>query len=799
MPNNQLKTAYRQVMRHRSYTIINIAGLTAGIAVCLLIFVYIQFETSYDNFHSKKDRIYRVMTEYHHSDATFAMQAVPAPLPTAIRHDFPQLTTTGIYASKDIQVLVLDRTGEVEKKFKEDKGVFSVEPAFFDIFDFPWLEGNPATSLANPNSAVLTKETAEKYFGTWKKAIGRTIKINDHYLLTVTGILAPIPANTDFQLRVVTPYSLLGFQQSTDWGSTEAVHGCYLLLPSNMTAASLDARLRVFSKKYRTPGDKDELTLGPLSEVHTYGKNWFNFSGRSVQPEVIRALWLIGAFILLIACVNFVNLSTANSVNRAREVGVRKVLGGNRGQLRRQFLLETLLIVAGAVVLALGIAGLFMPALAKIVDLPLTGALLATPMLFLFLLALTVVVTLLAGWYPSVVLSRVNPSEALRLKLAARITTGVSLRRSLVVLQFVIAQALIIGTLVMIRQMDIFANTSMGFDKDAILSVSFPTDSVALTKMDYLRNRLSGLGGISRVSFNSKVPADPGDNWSTVTFDHAVKQTDWFSIVKFADSNYIRTYGIPLVAGTNFRSNDSIVEFLVTEAFVKQLGIRHPQDVLNKELNLWGSMKGPIVGIMKDFNAASLKDGIIPVMLTKLKPAWSNAGIKLSGADIPGTLSAIEKIWNEVFPSYVFEYHFLDLRIADFYKEERQLSQLYQFFAAIAIFLSCLGLYGLASFMAVQRIKEIGIRKVLGASTQGIVMLFSQEFVVLIGIAYIIAAPLTGWYMHSWLQNFTYRASLSWWIFVVGGLSSLVVALTTVAVRAVRAARANPVEALKTE
>jgi putative ABC transport system permease protein len=746
MLNNHLKTAYRQLVRHRSYTIINITGLAAGVAVALLMFVFIRFETSYDDFHSKKDRIYRLMTEYHHPDGVFAGQAVAFPVPTAIRHDFPQLEkTTGIYAGSNVQVLVLGNNGEVQKKFKEPSGVFSVEPAFFDIFDFPWLEGNPATALADPNSAVLTKETAEKYFGDWKNAVGRSIRIDDRFLLKVTGILAPIPANTDFQLKVVTPYSLTGFQKSTDWVSTDQSHACYILLAPKMTAASLNAPLRAFFRKYRPADDKDELTFGPLSHVHTYDAHAGNFSGLTVRPEVIRALWLIGAFILLIACVNFINLSTANSVNRAREVGVRKVLGGNQGQLQRQFLLETLLIVVGAVVVAIGLAELALPAVAKIVDRPLSGALLSQPMVLLFLLALTVIVTLLAGSYPSVILSRFNPSEALRTRLAARGAKGISLRRSLVVLQFVIAQALIIGTLIMIRQMDFFQNSPMGFDKEAIVSV------------------------------------------------------EWYSITKFSDSNYISTYSIPLVAGTNFRANDSITEFLVTEAFVHALGFAHPQDVLNKEINLWGSLKGPVVGVMKDFHATSLKDGITPVLITKFKRGFSNAGLKLSGEDIPATLAAVEKLWNEVFPDYVFEYPFLDQRIAEFYKQERQLSELYKFFAAIAIFLSCLGLYGLASFMAVQRIKEIGIRKVLGATAKNIVLLFSQEFVVLIGIAYLIAAPLAGWYMYSWLQDFTNRTPMSWWIFAAGGLISVLIALMTVGLRAMRAAGANPVKALKTE
>ncbi|HET6256009.1 MAG TPA: FtsX-like permease family protein [Puia sp.] len=800
MLNNNLRTAYRQLVRHRSYTIINIAGLAAGIAVCLLIFVYIRFETSFDEFHSKKARIFRVMTEFHHPDMVFTGQPVASPIPTAIRHEFPQLEkTAGIYAYNNAQILILAPNGSIEKKFKERKGVFSAEPAFFDIFDFPWLAGNPATSLADPNSVVLSKETAEKYFGDWRIAMGRSIRLNDRYLMKVTGILAPVPANTDFQLKAVTSYSMTEFQNSTDWESIDDNLACYILLPQGMTAAAFEGPLRAFFKKVRPADVKDELTLGPLSRVHTFDAYAGNFSGKSIRPEVIRALWMIAAFILIIACVNFINLSTANSVNRAREVGVRKVLGGNKAQLRGQFLLETLLIVAGAVVVAVGLAVLALPAVAKIVDVPLSGRMLAQPVVGLFLLGLTVVVTFLAGSYPSLVLSGFNPSEALRSKLAFKITKGISLRRSLVVLQFVIAQALIIGTLVMIRQMDFFQNSSLGFDKNAIVSVRFPRDSVSLTRLDFLRDRLASLPGISRISFNSRGPADQDNPWTSLKFDHSAKETDWYTITKWADSNYITTYGIPLVAGANFRADDSVTEFLVTESFVKKLGILHPQDVIYKEINLWDMFKGPIVGVVKDFHATSLKDGIPPVMIAKYKPYFSNAGIKLTGRDVPGTLKAVEKLWNEVFPDYVFEYQFLDDRIAEFYKQEAQLSQLYKFFAAVAIFLSCLGLYGLASFMATQRIREIGVRKVLGATAGSIVLLFSREFVVLIGIAYLIAAPLAGWYMYSWLQDFTYRAPLSWWIFAAGGAISLLVALATVSMRAARAAGANPVKALKTE
>ena len=799
MPNNQLKTAYRQLLRNRSYTIINIVGLAAGIAVCLLIFVFIRFETSFDDFHSQKDRIYRVVAEYVHTDGTYYGQAIPAPVATGLRRDFPQLEqVTGIHASRNVQVFVLGSDGQVQKKFKEATGVFSLEPAFFDIFDFPWLEGKAATALANPNSAVLTRETAEKYFGDWKTAVGRSINLDGH-LLTVTGVLATIPANTDFQLKVITPYSLTGLQKSTDWASADESDACYFLLPPNMTATSFDKSLRAFFRKYRPAEDKDELTLGKLSDVHVYDKVKANYVDSGAQPEVIRALWLIGGFILLIACVNFINLSTANSANRSREVGVRKVLGGNTWQLRGQFMLETALIVFFAVVVAIGLARLALPVIAKIVALPLSGKMLTEPMVFLFLLGLAAAVTFVAGWYPSVLLSRFNPTEALRSKLAARIPKGISLRRSLVVLQFVIAQGLIIGMLVMIRQMDYFQHTSMGFDKEAILNAPFPTDSIALTKLDFLRNRLLQLPGVSRVSLNSRSPADPGISWTTATYNKAAKQTDWWIINKWGDSNYLKTYSIPLVAGTNFRGNDTTTEFLVTEEFVRKLGIANPADVINKPLDLWGALDGPIVGVMKDFHSMGFKDGLSPVMITKFKRAYSNAGIKLTGSDVPATLTAIGKLWNEVYPNFVFEYQFLDQRIATFYQQETELSELYKVFAAIAIILSCLGLYGLASFMAAQRIKEIGIRKVLGATVSNIMVLFSREFVILISIAYLIAAPLAGWYMYAWLQSFQYRAPMSWWIFAAGGMLSVIVALVTVWLRALRAATANPVRALKTE
>jgi putative ABC transport system permease protein len=467
--------------------------------------------------------------------------------------------------------------------------------------------------------------------------------------------------------------------------------------------------------------------------------------------------------------------------------------------LKIQFLLETLIIVFFSLILALGITIPALPEIGRILEIPLSVGLLYNPATLLFLIGVLIFVTASAGFYPSIVLSGFNPIAALKTKLAARSAKGISLRRGLVVFQFIIAQALIIGTLIMVRQMDFFRSSSMGFDKESIVDIPFPTDSVAIAKLDYLRNRLLATKGIQRVSFSSSNPATDDNNWSDFNFDHAPKNTNFYNIFKFTDADYLPTYQLQLAAGRNFLPSDSLQEFIVNETLVKKLGLSHPEDILNKEINLWGNMKGPVVGVLKDFHSTSLKDAYSPVLMTKFRRGYGQVGIKLTTADIPNTLQAIEKLWGTVFPDYVFEYQFLDAHIEYFYRQENQLSQLYKIFAGIAIFLSCLGLYGLASFMAVQRIKEVGIRKVLGATAGDILYIFSKEFVLLIVIAFVIASPIAWYFMHNWLQDYVYRISISWWIFFIGGVASVIIALTSVGFQAMRASRANPVTSLRSE
>jgi len=817
---NYFKTAFRSLIRNRSYTIINIAGLAVGIAVCMMIFIIIQFQTSFDNFHAKKDRIHRVLTEYHHTDAASIAYGknVPFPMPEGLKAVFPQLEQVApVYASHNDELQVLDGNGAPVKNFKEQSGVFYTEPSFFNIFHFPLLAGS-YTSLKDPNNVLLTKEIAETYFGDWKTATGKTIKLTGSYrigaglfqsppiVLKVSGILATIPTNTDFQLKLVVAYGtdftgdkIYGFQQN-NWNETGPDFGCYILLPPTISVDNFNQQLRAYSRKVQSPDSKDSHIIQPLSAVH-YDTETGNYSNKTISHELLNVLWLIAAFILLIACVNFINLSTAQAVNRAKEVGVRKVLGSNKSQLQIQFISETFLIVTSAVVLAAVIIIIALPYVSQLLELSLSFNILSDPAFILFILGVTIVVTALAGFYPSIALSSFNPVNALKSKLTINAAKGISLRRALVVFQFIIAQALIIGTLIIVQQMNYFMNQPLGFDKDAIVNVPFRPDSTGSKLTDYLRQQLLSVNGVQTVSFSSNTPVeDNNDMLSTFKFNGAIKETGFQAITKFADIEYVPAYKLQLVAGRNLQPSDMTREFLVNESLVKGLGFKNPEDILNKEISMWDDrIKCPVVGVLKDFNDRSFRHDLAPLLITTNSTMYRQGAIKLATTNMSSTMQSVKKIWEQTFPDYVYEYRFLDDKIESFYKQENQLSNLYKIFAVIAIFLSCLGLYGLASFMAVQRIKEVGIRKVLGASVSSVVYLFSKEFIILIAIAFIIASPVAWYFMNKWLQDYVYRINISWWIFIVGGISAIIIALITVSFQAIKAAFANPVKSLRSE
>lgn len=820
MIRNYLKTALRKLARQKTYTLINMAGLAIGLAVGTMIFLIIQYQTSFDTFHANKDRIYRVLTGSHQPDGTTIAHSpnVPFPLPTGLKTAFPQLEAIApIYASHNDQLQVLDDNGAPLKSFRERQGVFYTTPSFFSLFDFPLLAGS-YTSLKDPNNVLLTKETAETYFGDWKTAIGKSIKLTGSYrigaglfqsppiALKVSGILANIPATTDFQLKIVIAFGtdftgdpVYGLQQP-DWKQTSPDFGCYVLLPPGTSADGFNRQLSNYSATRTSPGSRERYTLQPVDEVH-YDTQTPNYSQQTISREKIDGMWIIATFILLIACVNFINLATAQAVNRAKEVGVRKVLGSSRYQLQLQFIVETLLIVTGAVLLAVAMVLIALPAINRVLELSISFQLLNDPSLIAFLLIVSTGITLLAGSYPAFVLSRLHPVDAFKSKFRVNTARSISLRSALVVFQFVIAQALIIATLVTVQQMNYFSDQPLGFDKEAIVQVPFRPDNTGDKLTGYLQQELLSLHGVQAVSYCSNTPVDEdNDTWTTFKFDHAAATAGFQALLKFADTGYLSTYQLQLVAGRALQPSGMTKELLVNESFARKLGFTNPEDILNKEVSLWNDLiKCPVVGVLKDFNNRSLQHDLAPMIISTNGTMYRQIAIKLSTTNVGATLQAIQKTWERSFPGYVYEFRFMDDKINSFYRQERQLSQLYQSFSAIAILLSCLGLYGLAAFMAVQRTKEVGIRKILGASALNILYLFSKEYTRLIILALLIATPIAWYYLHHWLQQYPYRVPINAWVFAAGGLMAVGIALTTISFQVIKAALADPVKSLQTE
>jgi putative ABC transport system permease protein len=801
MLKNYLKTAWQNLRSHKSYVAINATGLAVGIAACLLIFLLIQYETSFDNFHKNKERIYRVAAATKTRDGMNYSKGSAFPVAEALRIDYPQLEHVArIYGRDNQQITLLNDKGNApQKKFKEN--VFFAEPEFFDIFNFHFLSGNPKTALSEVNTAVITQETAEKYFGDWHTAIGKFIKYDNDKdkVCKVTGVLENIPANTDFPLQVVLSFKTAeGEDGSTDWSSQDGSLNSFVMLPKNMSSKQFDNDLKTFVKKH-TPAEyaNHGYILQPLSNIH-YQSEFGTYRGSTFSKALITALSLIGLFLLIIACINFINLATAQAVNRSKEVGIRKVLGSSKKQLIIQFLSETFLITLASIVIAIVFAFIALPVLNNLLQISLEIQL-SFP-LIAFLFSIIVIVTFLSGFYPAIVLSGFNPIKVLKSKFTSKTAGGLSMRRVLVVFQFTVAQTLIIGTLTVVSQMNFFQNASMGFDKDAVVMVPLPNDSARLSKMDALKTQLLQQAGIKNVSISSFSPMDRAAWDGDFKFDNAAKKSDFNPDFKWADADYFKTYNIQFVAGRPYYPADTVNGFVVNELMVKKLGFKNPEDILGKKINIFdGKIVAPVVGVVKDFNGSSLKKEMKPIVLGSWKLVYRSINIKIQPQTAKQTLAAIEKLWNNTYPNFVYEYQFLDDKIASFYKQENQLSQLYKIFAGIAIFISCLGLYGFVSFMAVQRTKEVGIRKVLGASVISIVYLFSKEFTVLIGVAFLIATPLAYFFMHRWLQNYAYRIDIGVGIFLITILISEIIAWLTVGYQAIRAAVANPVSSLRTE
>lgn len=797
MIRNYLKIGWRNLTKNKSYAFINIFGLSLGIACSIVIFTIVKYHLGFDNFHENKDRIYRIVTEWHDDEPGFS-EAVPSPVGRAFRSEFTFAEKTARVISYN-DALVAMNAGSDRKKFKEESGIAYAEPEFFEIMHFPLVKGNQQNFLSSPNSAAITEKLAKKYFGT-EDPMGKPIRINNKTDFIVKGILKDLPNNTDHREEIYLSYQNLIDQSrwlavDSNWGGVYSGSHCFILLKQNATPTQANQALAQLVKKNYTGRDASvwHFRLQELADIH------FNpdFNG-SANKKYLWAFILIGLFLIITACVNFINLATAQALNRSKEVGIRKVLGSMPKQLFWQFIAETALITFFALLLAIVIAALSMPFVNQLFQSNMSLQLFRNPSLWVFLLVTGVVVTFLSGSYPGLVLARFQPVMALKSQLSQKHIGGFSLRRILVVTQFAISQMLIIGTIVIASQMHFSKNTDMGFTKEAIISLPIPiTDKV---KMNTLRTRLASVAGVEKISLCFQPPASGSNNSTSIRYDNRAEDEHWSINVKNADADYIETFGLKLVAGRNFFPSDSTREILVNETFVKKLNIKSPQEVIGKRISInGGSTVVPIAGVVKDFHNYSFHSEISALCILPDNSNYRTCAIKVNMKNLQPAMAAMEKIWNETYPDYLYAYEFLDERIARFYEGDTMTLKLIEAFAIIAIIIGSLGLYGLVSFMAVRKTKEIGVRKVLGADLKDILWLFGKEFTRLLLVAFVIAAPVGWWAMSQYLQEYKNRISLHPGIFLLAIAATFLIAAFTVGYRSVKAAAANPVTSLRTE
>ena len=813
MIKNYWRTALRNLWRTKAFSFINILGLAIGISAALVIYLIVHFDLSFENFQPNRDRIYRVVLDADFSGETFHMAGVPYPLPTAAAKEVTGITTLTHIFLAGPKVTIPRPAGSSPTVFKAQKRVIYTDTHYFKLFRFyTWLAGS-ATSLDAPYHTVLSASRAATYFPGLSpdQIIGKTITYYDTLNVVVTGIVSDPPVNTDLQWEEFVSISTMAhtntrYADPTEWSNFTDNSECLLELAPGVQPAMIDKQLAKLWRKYT--GDTSASTyvwrLQPLADIH-FNPLYTTFFGRTAHKPTLYGLMLVAAFLLTLGCINFINLTTAHASRRAREIGVRKTFGGSRHQLLFQFLGETFLLTVLSLTLSLALTPWLLRAFADFIPPELHFNLFHQPPFWLFIMLLALAVTLLAGFYPSWILSRFQPIQALRDQAyAGTATRSGAIRKVLTVFQFVIAQAFIIATIIVGRQLHYSLTTDLGFKKEAIVNFDVPyTADAGDKKRFFLLNRIQRLPGIERAGMGGIPPSAELANTSEFSYTNGKQKLDMQLQLRDGDSNYIRIYHLPLLAGHNLRPSDSSTEFIINRSLCSLLGFKDPHEAIGKTL-MNGRQPVPIVGVIADFHQGTMHTPIKPLVLT-----WSNQdhfsmhiALRPQTPDGNGwrtTLAQVEKAYKDSYPNKDFEFEFLDETIAKYYTAERQLTTLLRWATGLTIFISCLGLAGLVIFTTNTRIKEIGIRKVLGAPVSSIITLLSKEFVNLLLIAFGIAAPVAWWSVHKWLESFAYRAPVSWWIFPLAGITMMGIALLTMSVRTIRAATANPVNALRAD
>ena len=802
MLENYFKIALRTLQKQKSYSGINIAGLAVGMACCLLILLFVHDELRYDRYHENADRVYRVTRAWYDDagEPTLQFARISPPIGPALALEMPEVQ----HAARIVQTGSL--VSYEDAHFQEPRFYFA-EHAVFSIFTIPFVKGDPETALAEPYTVVLTETMAEKYFGT-ADPIGRVIRYENTFDLRVTGVVADAPPQTHFHYDFLGSFTTFtakpwSEQWETNWGGNNSF-ATYVLLHEGADPAALEARFPAFLDRHYVLhiGASSRLFLQPLTDIHLY-----SHLDSELEPNgdvtYVYLFTAIAFFILLIACFNFMNLATARAAKRSREVGMRKVLGATRKQLIAQFLGESMLLTLIALVLSVMMAELLLPVFndlaGKELRLFASNALLVLP----GLAGITLFVGLLAGSYPAFFLSAFEPAAVL--KKAVRGSWRSHVRTVLVTTQFAISIGLIVGVAVIVKQLNYVQQKNLGFEAEQIVIVN--TTAAMRQDFEAFRTRLLEHPGVRAVTASEYIPSGQLRNSinGRAEVNGQIKPFNSLGLLA-VDHDFTTTYGMGIVAGRTFSkavASDSLQGFLLNEAAVKQLGWASPEEAVGAffmlDAETLADRRGQVVGVVKDFHFESLHEGITPMVLYIRPDRYMRAAIKIAPQDIPATIAALEERWQAYVPGAPLAYTFLDQRFAQLYQAEQHFGQVVGTFAILAILIAGLGLFGLASFAAEQRTKEVGVRKVLGASVASIAVLLCRDFTRVVLFGFVVACPVAYLAMHTWLGTFAYRIEISWWIFLMAGSLTLAIALLTISYQSIRAALAQPVKSLRYE
>lgn len=803
MYKNYLLTAFRTLLRKRDTTLINLGGLTLGISGTIILFLILQYHTSFDTYQSRYERIYRIVTSGKGNDGEWRFTSgIPAVLPPAFRLDFPQAEEVVFtqYRANSL-IRIPQRNGDF-KKFYEERGVVITEPSIFRVFDRVVLIGDVEKSLDEPNEAVISRSLALKYFGR-EDVVGEVVRFEERDY-KIGAVVEDPPVQTDLPFYLLLSYETIRTNNQTHgWGSIWSDENCYFLLREGESIRSIESQLEEFARKHdpESSWDQRRYVIQPLSDLH-FNDDIGNYNYKAVGKDYLMALGIVSIFLIVTACINFINLTTAEAIRRSKEVGIRKSLGGSHTQLVFQFLGETALITFGAMVLSFMVVQGTLGLVNTFLDLSLTFDLTENHLLLAFLVAIFVIVSLLSGLYPALVISGFNPVKALKNSSDNKFTSGYRLRQGLVVTQFVISQLLVLLTLVLINQMEFFRTKELGFRKDAIITIPVPEDSqrdtLNVSKVRALASDISRMAGVEGYSLCFSAPSSGYVMSSDFLMEGQDEDQAKEVQVKVADGNYLSLFDIKLIAGQNIDDLDTPRSVLVNRKFTEVAGYSTPEEIIGKRARLWGRML-PVAGVVENFHTLSLRNAIEPVAIQNHLARYRLLALRIQPDRFQQLLPQLQKRWEEAYPLSIFSYEFLDENIREFYEREARLSTMLTVFSVIAITIGCLGLLGLATYMANQKTKEIGIRKTLGASVRSILFMFCREFVVLVLIGFIVAAPLAWWLGNFYLSQYVYRIELGPMLFLSGIGLTLLVALITVGYKSFKAATINPVDSLRYE